>query len=147
MSDSNIIRDSSEKTYTIQQMSQYSGWSHSTLRYYEEIGLLPNVIHLDNGRRLYTDWHIRRVDGIQCFKKTNMSVQEILTFFSLEASDVEHNIDTLVHMLDVHRNNVRAQIAELEKNLRHVEHKFRHYSKMKKSIEEGTPLPIWVPEE
>lgn len=132
-----------ENTYTIKQISEYSGWNHSTLRYYEEIGLLPNVIHEENGRRLYTDWHIRRIDGIQCFKKTNMPIQDILTFFRLETTDIENNIDELVTMLDSHRQLVQKQIEVLKKNLAHVEHKYKHYSGIKKAIENGTEWPVW----
>lgn len=131
-----------EKTYTIKEIAEYSGWNASTLRYYEEIGLLPNVEHRNN-KRIYTDWHIRRIDGIQCFKKTNMSISEILRFFQLEESDVEANIHTLVEILDNHKKQVENQIAELEANLKHVKHKCRHYSEIKKAIESGSEWPIW----
>jgi hypothetical protein len=43
-------------TYTIKEVSERSGLSHSTLRYYEDIGLLSGVIH-ENNKRIYTDEH------------------------------------------------------------------------------------------
>lgn len=130
------------KIYTIKEISEYSGWNASTLRYYEAIGLLPDVEH-QNNKRIYTDWHIRRIDGIQCFKKTNMSIQEILQFFQLEETNVEGNIDTLVEILENHKKLVEKQIAELEANLKHVNHKYRHYSTIKSAIESGTEWPVW----
>ena len=43
-------------TYSISEVSKMKGLSHSTLRYYEEIGLLTNVVHEGN-RRIYTEEH------------------------------------------------------------------------------------------
>ena len=48
-------------TYTIAQISEKFDVAASTLRYYEEIGLLTNVERTDNGRRVYSDAHVGRL--------------------------------------------------------------------------------------
>lgn len=70
-------------TYTIKEISEKTGLPHSTLRYYEKIGLLTDVIHKNN-KRIYTEEHLRRVEGIQCFKNTNLPIKKILEFYRYE---------------------------------------------------------------
>ena len=47
--------------YTIKQVSQMFGLPASTLRYYEEIGLLPVVEKTKAKQRIYTEEHINRL--------------------------------------------------------------------------------------
>ena len=47
-----------QQTYTIREMSERFGLPASTLRYYEEIGLLTDVIHTESKKRIYTQQHI-----------------------------------------------------------------------------------------
>ena len=42
-----------QQTYTIREMSERFGLPASTLRYYEEIGLLTDVIHTESKKRIY----------------------------------------------------------------------------------------------
>ena len=46
-----------QQTYTIREMSERFGLPASTLRYYEEIGLLTDVIHTESKKRIYTQQH------------------------------------------------------------------------------------------
>lgn len=44
-----------EGQYTISEVSEKYQISSSTLRYYERIGLLPNIPRQANGNRYFTD--------------------------------------------------------------------------------------------
>ena len=52
--------------YTIREMSEKTGLPASTIRYYEEIGLLENVVHKDGYHRMYDDSHLERMAAIEC---------------------------------------------------------------------------------
>lgn len=43
------------KTYTIKEISQMFHFPPSTLRYYEEVGLLTDMERTVSGQRIYTD--------------------------------------------------------------------------------------------
>ena len=58
-----------QQTYTIREMSERFGLPASTLRYYEEIGLLTDVIHTESKKRIYTQQHIDCMTAILCFKR------------------------------------------------------------------------------
>lgn len=50
----------------------------STLRYYEDAGLLTNIGRTPAGQRIYLQCHINRMRTICCFKHAGMSIEEQL---------------------------------------------------------------------
>ena len=71
-------------TYSITDLSKKFNLPASTIRYYEKIGLLENVEHVNSYRRIYNDSHIDRLNAIECFKKALLPLDEIKLFFAYE---------------------------------------------------------------
>ena len=82
-------------TYTIREVAQRFHVQTSTLRYYEDQGLLCDVERDDAGRRVYTDSHIGRLEAIACFKHAGMSIDELKRFFAYEKDERAHIADML----------------------------------------------------
>ena len=99
-----------QQTYTIREMSERFGLPASTLRYYEEIGLLTDVIHTESKKRIYTQQHIDCMTAILCFKRTGLPIAGIQEFFRLE-DDIPGNIDQMVAILEEHEQNIRKNRA------------------------------------
>lgn len=97
-----------QQTYTIREMSERFGLPASTLRYYEEIGLLTDVIHTESKKRIYTQQHIDCMTAILCFKRTGLPIAGIQEFFRLE-DDIPGNIDQMVAILEEHEQNIRRK--------------------------------------
>lgn len=121
------------QTYTIRELSQKYNVPASTLRYYEDIGLLVNVGRTESNQRIYTEEHIRRLDGIHCFKNTGLPIAKIQEFYVYE-SDVEANIDSILELVSQHEENTKQQIAKMQNDLLHIQEKVRHYQAIKSSI-------------
>ncbi len=130
------------KTYTIKEMSERYQVQASTLRYYEEIGLLENVGRTANGQRIYTDEHIARMDGITCFKNTGLSIAQILEFYRYEG-DIQANIDAIIDLVEKHEADTTRQIEKMQSDLLHIRHKVRFYHGIKEAIEQGKSWPDW----
>lgn len=128
-------------TYSIKELSKKTNLSHSTLRYYEEIGLLTNVIH-ENNKRIYTDEHLRRIEGILCFKNTDLPLNKMLEFFRYH-ENLEKNIVPIIELLESHEQNIMEQIDTLQYHLNHLKHKVWYYNAYKKAMENNTPRPHW----
>ena len=58
------------KEYTIRELSEMFGLPASTIRYYEDEGILTNVGRTPSGQRIFTDGHVNRLRTICCFKNT-----------------------------------------------------------------------------
>lgn len=129
-----------EKTYSIKEVSQRFDLPASTLRYYEQVGLLTNVPR--NGKhRLYTDHHLGRLGAIQCFKQTGMSIKQIETFFYHE--DQTQDYGALVDLLADQCEAIQRQLTELLDNQQHIEAKLRYYTSKKEARERGAAEPSW----
>lgn len=129
-------------TYTIKDLSRRLDVPSSTLRYYEDIGLLENVGRTDNNQRIYTDEHIRRLEGINCFKKTGLPIARIQEFYTYE-KDVDAHIDDILQLVTEHESNIQAKIAELQQELQHIQHKVRFYNGIKNALTSGQKPPKW----
>lgn len=114
-----------QQTYTIREMSERFGLPASTLRYYEEIGLLTDVIHTESKKRIYTQQHIDCMTAILCFKRTGLPIAGIQEFFRLE-NDIPGNIDQMVAILKEHEQNTREKIERMESDLEHIQQKVRY---------------------
>ena len=64
-------------TYLIAEVAERSGFSPPTLRYYEDIGLLPPAERGDNGYRVYGEATLERLGFITRAKQLGCSLEEI----------------------------------------------------------------------
>ncbi|MDE6969223.1 MAG: MerR family transcriptional regulator [Eubacterium sp.] len=131
-------------TYTIKEMSGIYHIPASTLRYYEEIGILTNVKRTKNHQRIYTDEHRCRLESIHCFKNTGLSLSKMQEFYIYE-SDMEHNIDAILSLMQKHEKNTEKQILKMQKELVHIKKKVLFYQKIKQAIDKNTAWPKWEP--
>ena len=133
-----------QQTYTIREMSERFGLPASTLRYYEEIGLLTDVIHTESKKRIYTQQHIDCMTAILCFKRTGLPIAGIQEFFRFE-DDIPGNIDQMVAILEEHEQNIREKIERMESDLEHIQQKVRYYSAVRDAIKNGDEMPSGIP--
>lgn len=128
--------------YTIKEVSEMFQLSASTLRYYEEVGILTNIERTASGQRIYRDMHINRLRTICCFKNTGMSIAQLQTFFDYEANEKEQ-IENMLRLLTEHKEEVEKKMEELKHSYEHILRKLHYYSDRKNSMDAGEPLPNW----
>ena len=61
----------------IQELSQRTGLSKDTIRYYEKIGLIPNAKRNSSGYREYSESLIEKINMISVAKELGFSLNEI----------------------------------------------------------------------
>ncbi len=132
----------SENTYTIRDLSTRYNLPPSTLRYYEEMGLLENVIHTETGARIYNDWHIARLEGILCFKRTNLPIAKIQEYYRYE-TNMEAHIDDIVDMMNDQEQDIIRQLKDLQDGLDHIRDKIYYYELVKDALAKGEQFPSW----
>ncbi len=128
-------------TYTITDLSKKFSLPASTIRYYEKIGLLENVEHV-NSRRLYNDSHIDRLYAIECFKKALLPLDKIRLFFTYE-KDMEANADKILAMMNAQEAKTLESLETLQAGLIHLQKKIRFYTMVSESLKNKSPLPKW----
>ena len=120
--------------YSIQEVSEKTGLTAHTLRYYEKEGLIESVGRTRGGFRQYTDEDLERLGLVCCLKNTGMSVREIARFVRL-TSEGEHTLAERVALLRNHRDQVIARMAEMQQHLDKVNWKLEYFSEKLKAYE------------
>lgn len=128
-------------TYTIRELSKLTNTTASTLRYYEEIGLLT-AVKRDGKNRIYNDSHLARLYAIQCFKNTGMPIAKMQDFFRYE-ENIPCHIDDIITLVTEHEADIEEQITVLQRELSHIRHKVRYYNRIKEAITENRCWPKW----
>ena len=103
-----------DTTYRIAEVARRSGFSAATLRYYEDIGLLPEPGRSPSGYRQYDDHAVERLAFIARAKQLGCTLEEIaelsMAWDGRECGPVQDRLGALVAAKQA---DVRARIAEL----------------------------------
>ncbi len=108
----------------IGELARKLGLNPKTLRYWEEIGLLPPPERNGSGYRVYTDDHLRLCEFILKAKSVGFSLEEIGEIISLKFSGrtpcgcVEERIKEKIEEIDRLIEDLRGQRKVLEELLR-----------------------------
>lgn len=96
-------------------MCARTGLSPRTVRYYEELGLLPGVRRRSGARRVYGEDELERLRFIQRLKALGLTLHEIKDLNSLYAlaGSTRAMLERLADLLDSHVDGLDARIAEL----------------------------------
>ena len=128
-------------TYTITDLSRKFDLPASTIRYYEKIGLLENVEHV-NSRRFYDDSHVDRLYTVECFKNALLPLDEIRLFFTYE-KNMEANSEKILEMMKSQEAKTIESLETLQAGLAHLQRKIRFYTLVSEAVKNKTPLPSW----
>ena len=120
--------------YSIQEVSEKTGLSSHTLRYYEKEGLISGVGRSPGGFRQYSDGDLERLGLICCLKNTGMSIQEIARFVRL-THEGDHTLQERVELLRAHREQVIARMEEMQRYLDKVTWKLNFFSEKLRKYE------------
>ncbi len=115
--------------YTIKQVSEKTGLTIYTLRYYDKEGLLPLVKRSKSGIRKFTDNDIEWIGLICCLKNSGMSIQHIKEFMDLCLCGNE-TVETRKEILLQHKKFILEQMEQLNSSLNTINYKIDHYKEI-----------------
>ena len=76
------------ETFTIGKLAKMTKTSIDTIRYYEQIGLLPEAKRRNSGYRLFNDIDIKKVNFIKKAKTLGFSLKEIKELLLLKVDSI-----------------------------------------------------------
>jgi MerR family copper efflux transcriptional regulator len=98
----------------IGQLAERSGVSTKTIRYYEDIGVLPEPDRASNGYRRYTAAAAERIEFIQDAQSAGLSLVEIQLILDLRDSG-EATCGHVITSLESQVDEVDRQMDELQR--------------------------------
>jgi MerR family transcriptional regulator, copper efflux regulator len=104
-------RDHGHVTLKIGELAEMTGTTAPTVRYYEEIGLLPAPRRV-NGQRRYDDDDVRRLTFIRRCRDFDFSVDQVRSLLEL-AKDNDRSCLEARDLAEIHLAAVHAKLVEL----------------------------------
>ena len=120
----------------IAEVSEHTGISSDTLRYYERIGLIWPVNRNASGIRDYTDLDLRRVEFIKCMRSAGLPVEVLIEYVGL-VQQGDHTIEARKEILKEQRELLVARMQEMQKTLDILNHKIEVYENALLKKEKG----------
>ena len=116
-------------TRSIQGAATETGLSADTLRYYEQIGVLPGIARTSSGHRRFSEGDIGWIKLVQCLRATGMSIEELHRYAML-MQEGDSTAEERLQLLEEHRARIKHDLQELETALELVERKIAGYDSL-----------------
>jgi DNA-binding transcriptional MerR regulator len=127
---------------SIAEAARRTGVSAHTLRYYERAGLVINAVdRTSGGRRRYRQLDLDWIVICTKLRGTGMPIKVIRRYAEL-VSEGYGNEQERLDLLEAHRAEVTAQLAELQQNLKIIDHKIDVY---RGRLAVGDADQLWAP--
>ena len=125
-----------ERKLTIGQLAELAGVPRKTIRYYEEVGVLPPPGRSDAGYRLYSDIDVRRVELVRRARALDMGLadmRELVEWASTgSCNDFQERFQEVLHRK---LEDVDLRIADLEHLKQDLERLGAHFAVSQKEAD------------
>ncbi len=110
----------------IKKVSELTGVSADTIRYYERIGLLPPITRNKSGVRNFTQQEIDILEFVRYFRKAGLGVEPLMDYIALIQLD-EDNVEARLNILTQQREELESRIDGLKQALERLNYKIENY--------------------
>ena len=127
---------------TIAEAARRTGVSVHTLRYYERAGLVASPVdRTSGGRRRYRALDLKWIVICTKLRATGMPIRGMRRYAEMVAAGPGNEAKRLA-LLQSHRSDVLAKLAEIQENLKIIDHKIDVY---RGSLAAGEADRLWAP--
>jgi DNA-binding transcriptional MerR regulator len=116
------------KPLRIGRLSNLTGRSVHTIRWYEAQRLIPGVRRDVQGRRVYNEQHVEWLALLDRLRRSGMSIKE-LREYAVMVRKGELSVRERQQFLQAHRKLIQQRVAELSEALEIVDGKIEFYGK------------------
>ncbi|MFJ9180392.1 MerR family transcriptional regulator [Streptomyces sp. NPDC102360] len=120
-------RPEGQDHYTISEVVALTGLTAHTLRWYERIGLMPDVDRSHTGQRRYSNRDLDWLALVGKLRLTGMPVADMVRYAELVRRG-EETFDERRELLEATRRDVLNRVAELQDTLAVLDYKIDFYA-------------------
>ena len=113
----------------IKKVSDLTGVSADTIRYYERIGLIPPVTRNQSGIRDFTEREIGLLEFVRCFRKAGVSVEALIDYVTL-LEEGEGTEEARLAILKEQAENLDARLEGLRAARERLAYKIDNYQEV-----------------
>lgn len=114
---------------TIAEVSKKVNLSADTLRYYERIGLIPEVNRAESGIRNYTEEDLGWIEFSKCMRNAGMSIEALIEYIKLyKKGDV--TLEARKQLLISQKDVIKERLEEIQNTFDRINYKIKNYEKI-----------------
>jgi len=112
---------------TIQQVARLTGLAETTLRYYEQIGLIDPVERDPSSRhRRYSQTQVTRIESLAHLRAAGLPIEDMRTLMHSRGHSPE-TAEVKVGLLAAHRQTLSKEIAALQARRRYIDNRIAYW--------------------
>ena len=111
---------------TIREVSEKYGISQDTLRYYERIGMIPEVTRTSSGIRNYQPEDLGWVELAICMRGAGLPIEALIEYVKL-CQKGDATIPARLQLLKEQRESLLEQRAKIDSTLERLNYKIGRY--------------------
>lgn len=126
--------------YSIKEVSEKTGISIYTLRYYDKEQLFPFLYRNEKNIRIFSNADIEWIRLIECLRKGNMSIEAIRHYVALNVEG-DATLEERYSIISKQEAILKQQLKDIRTSLKHIQYKKEHYEEQLKikDIQNGEP--------
>ena len=114
---------------TIAEVSKKVNLSADTLRYYERIGLIPEVNRTESGIRNYTEKDLGHLEFVICFRNAGVSIETLIEYMRLYKQG-DSTLEARKQLLISQREIMQKRLDEIQETFERLNFKIDNYEKL-----------------
>lgn len=111
---------------TIKEVSEKYNISQDTLRYYERIGMIPEISRTPGGIRNYQDSDLGWVELAICMRSAGLPIEALIEYVKLYQQG-DTTFAARLQLLQEQRESLEEQKTQLEKAINKLNYKISRY--------------------
>lgn len=128
--------ETGQTTYSIKQVSELTGLTAPTLRYYESVGVSPAITRDESsGHRVYSEDDVELLGWIACLAATGMGIAEMRQYVA-NGKDYIHKAALQIELLQKHDAVLEADLKRLSLRRDYLALKIRYWQAVEASDKE-----------
>ena len=121
-----MVMTKPKKLYPMKEACNQTGMAYETLKYYCNIGLIPNVKRSANNRRVFDEHDIAWIKSLTCLKKCGMTIEEMKQYLAY-CLQGPSSIPLRKVMLDKKRGILEEKKKEIQESIDYIDWKQNLY--------------------
>jgi DNA-binding transcriptional MerR regulator len=121
----------------IKAVSEKTGVTADTIRYYERIGLIPPVKRNKNGVRDFDDEDIRWIEFSRQMRKAELSIEALIEYIEMFKDGDDSTIPARVEILSNERDELQKRIDLMQSAIERLNFKINNYESHVVPVEKG----------
>ncbi len=128
---------------TIAEVSRKYDITADTLRYYERIGLIPNVPRTKSGIRDYDEESCRWIELMKCMRKAGVQIEALIEYVALFQKG-DSTLEARKQILIEQRKQLIQRMEDMQASLDRLNQKIDHYEQWPSLLEKKSSPSLRV---